>query len=78
MALRASDRKTLFKKGIDADELRRRRSETTVQIRKTIKEDRINQRRRMVSQNPTLSFKLFISKTHRVGRSRFASIGWRG
>nr|CCA14786.1 importin alpha 1 subunitlike protein putative [Albugo laibachii Nc14] len=47
MALRATDRKNLFKKGIDAEELRRRRSETTVQIRKTIKEDRINQRRRM-------------------------------
>jgi hypothetical protein len=43
------DRKNNFKKGIDADEVRRRRSETTVQIRKTIKEDRMNQRRRMVS-----------------------------
>lgn len=42
------ERKSNFKKTLDADEIRRRRSETTVQIRKTIKEDRINQRRRMV------------------------------
>ncbi len=46
-----TDRKNFFKKGIDTDEVRRRRSETTVQIRKTIKEDRMNQRRRMVRKN---------------------------
>ncbi|CAI5700875.1 hypothetical protein KXD40_005792 [Peronospora effusa] len=44
---KAPERKNLFKKGIDADESRRNRMETTVQIRKTIKEDRMNQRRRM-------------------------------
>ncbi|KAI9905456.1 hypothetical protein PsorP6_013641 [Peronosclerospora sorghi] len=44
---KVQERKNLFKKGIDADESRRSRMETTVQIRKTIKEDRINQRRRM-------------------------------
>ncbi|CEG35425.1 importin alpha-2 subunit [Plasmopara halstedii] len=44
---KAPERKNLFKKGIDADESRRSRMETTVQIRKTIKEDRMNQRRRM-------------------------------
>lgn len=45
---KAPERKSNFKKTLDADEIRRRRSETTVQIRKTIKEDRMNQRRRMV------------------------------
>lgn len=44
---RAPERKNYFKKTIDADEARRGRMETTVQIRKTIK-DRMNQRRRMV------------------------------
>jgi HEAT repeat protein len=44
---KAPERKNFFKKTLDADEIRRRRSETTVQIRKTIKEDRMNQRRRM-------------------------------
>ncbi|KAF1791000.1 Atypical Arm repeat [Phytophthora cactorum] len=39
---KAPERKNLFKKGIDADESRRSRMETTVQIRKTIKEDRMN------------------------------------
>lgn len=47
---KAPERKNFFKKGIDADESRRSRMETTVQIRKTIKEDRMNQRRRMVRQ----------------------------
>lgn len=45
---KAPERKSNFKKTLDAEEIRRRRSETTVQIRKTIKEDRMNQRRRMV------------------------------
>ncbi|GMF42939.1 unnamed protein product [Phytophthora fragariaefolia] len=49
---KAPERKNFFKKGIDADESRRSRMETTVQIRKTIKEDRMNQRRRM--RNPPI------------------------
>lgn len=48
-AARISERQRSFKKGIDADMTRRRREGTTVQIRKTIKEDRLNQRRRMNS-----------------------------
>lgn len=51
---KAPERKNYFKKTIDADEVRRRRSETTVQIRKTVKEDRLNQRRRMVRTTRTL------------------------
>lgn len=54
--MRISERQRSFKKGIDADLTRRRREGTTVQIRKTIKEDRLNQRRRimdtMVSVRP--------------------------
>ncbi|RLN56628.1 hypothetical protein BBJ28_00022037, partial [Nothophytophthora sp. Chile5] len=44
---KAPERKNFFKKTIDADESRRSRMETTVQIRKNIKEERMNQRRRM-------------------------------
>jgi len=44
------DRKKGFKKGVDLEESRRRREETTLQIRKTKKEDRLNKRRQ---QNPT-------------------------
>ncbi|TYZ62019.1 hypothetical protein PybrP1_011520 [[Pythium] brassicae (nom. inval.)] len=51
-ASKAPERKSNFKKTIDADEIRRRRSETTVQIRKNIKEDRLNQRRRMGAEVP--------------------------
>lgn len=47
-AARTTDRQKSFKKGIDADFTRRRREDTTIQIRKTIKEDRLNQRRRMI------------------------------
>lgn len=43
------ERQKQFKKGIDSDESRRRREDTTIQIRKTKKEERLNQRRRMVS-----------------------------
>jgi importin subunit alpha-1 len=50
---KAPERKNFFKKGIDSDESRRSRMETTVQIRKTIKEDRMNQRRRMVRGDTT-------------------------
>lgn len=42
-----SDRQKQYKKGIDADESRRRREDTTIQIRKSKKEERINQRRKM-------------------------------
>jgi importin subunit alpha-1 len=48
MSLRLGERQKSFKKGIDSDESRRRREDTAIQIRKTIKEDRLNQRRRMV------------------------------
>mmetsp|Transcript_33299 Transcript_33299/g.43922 ORF Transcript_33299/g.43922 Transcript_33299/m.43922 type:complete len:552 (-) Transcript_33299:207-1862(-) len=41
-----NQRKKNFKKAIDQDESRRRREETTIQIRKSKKEDRLNQRRR--------------------------------
>ena len=44
-----SQRKKGFKKGVDLEESRRRREETTLQIRKTKKEDRLNKRRQ---QNP--------------------------
>lgn len=44
----STERQKQFKKGIDADESRRRREDTTIQIRKTKKEERLNQRRRMV------------------------------
>ncbi|GAB9465830.1 hypothetical protein Gpo141_00003220 [Globisporangium polare] len=47
-SMRISERQRSFKKGIDADLTRRRREGTTVQIRKTIKEDRLNQRRRIM------------------------------
>lgn len=44
---RVQDRQRSFKKGIDSDVIRRRREDTTIQIRKTLREDRLNQRRRM-------------------------------
>lgn len=60
----AAARKKNFKKGIDKDEGRRRRSDQSIQIRKTKKEESLNQRRRTgmaegeaaapsVSLNPT-------------------------
>ncbi|DAZ97527.1 TPA: hypothetical protein N0F65_003013 [Lagenidium giganteum] len=48
MSSRANDRQRSFKKGIDTDATRRRREDTAIQIRKSIKDDRLNQRRRMV------------------------------
>ncbi|KAG7399218.1 Importin alpha subunit (Karyopherin alpha subunit) (Serine-rich RNA polymerase I suppressor protein) [Phytophthora boehmeriae] len=48
-AARVAERMRSFKKGIDADETRRRREDTTVQIRKSRREERLNQRRRMIS-----------------------------
>lgn len=53
---RAPERKTNFKKTIDADEARRGRMETTVQIRKNMKE-RNNQRRRMGVRPASLAFR---------------------
>ncbi|KAE8896580.1 Importin subunit alpha-1b [Phytophthora fragariae] len=47
-AARVAERMRSFKKGIDADETRRRREDTTVQIRKSRREERLNQRRRMI------------------------------
>lgn len=44
---RAQDRQRSFKKGIDSDAIRRQREDTTIQIRKTLRGDRLNQRRRM-------------------------------
>mmetsp|Transcript_15447 Transcript_15447/g.22971 ORF Transcript_15447/g.22971 Transcript_15447/m.22971 type:complete len:538 (-) Transcript_15447:294-1907(-) len=41
------DRKKTFKKMITQDESRRRREETQIQVRKTKKDDRLNQRRKM-------------------------------
>lgn len=43
------DRKKGFKKGVDLEESRRRREETTLQIRKTKKEDRLTKRRQATS-----------------------------
>ncbi|TMW57277.1 hypothetical protein Poli38472_003202 [Pythium oligandrum] len=53
---RVPDRQRSYKKGIDADATRRRREGTAIQIRKTIKEDRLNQRRRMVPLSTTDGF----------------------
>ncbi|OWY97700.1 Importin alpha-2 subunit, partial [Phytophthora megakarya] len=47
-AARVADRMRSFKKGIDAAETRRRREDTTIQIRKNRREERLNQRRRMI------------------------------
>ncbi|KAG7393377.1 Importin alpha subunit (Karyopherin alpha subunit) (Serine-rich RNA polymerase I suppressor protein) [Phytophthora pseudosyringae] len=52
-AARVADRMRSFKKGIDADETRRRREDTTIQIRKTRREERLNQRRRMLPMDRT-------------------------
>ncbi|RLN93753.1 hypothetical protein BBJ28_00018609 [Nothophytophthora sp. Chile5] len=46
---RLAERMRSFKKGIDTDVTRRRRGETTIQIRKNMREERLNQRRRMMS-----------------------------
>ena len=43
-----ADRQRQYKQGINVEESRRRREDTTIQIRKTKKEDRMNQRRKMV------------------------------
>jgi importin subunit alpha-1 len=48
MATSVADRMRSFKKGIDIDETRRRREDTTVQIRKSRREERLNQRRRIL------------------------------
>ena len=46
-----SQRKQTYKKGVDQDESRRRREETTIQIRKNKKEERL-QKRRTATVNP--------------------------
>jgi hypothetical protein len=61
---RAPERKNYFKKTIDADEARRGRMETTVQIRKNIK-DRMNQRRRMVRRAESGQGRTNGSESHR-------------
>jgi len=47
---RPSDRKSQFKAGISAEDSRRRREETTIQIRKSKKEERMNKRRQGVQR----------------------------
>ena len=60
MAFRSTaERQKQLKKGIDADESRRRREDTTIQIRKNKKEERMNQRRRMASSYMSLSCSSF-------------------
>uniref|UniRef100_A0AAV1T9B0 Importin subunit alpha n=1 Tax=Peronospora matthiolae TaxID=2874970 RepID=A0AAV1T9B0_9STRA len=49
MATNVSERMRSFKKGIDVDDSRRRREDTTVRIRKNRREERLNQRRRMIA-----------------------------
>jgi hypothetical protein len=44
--MNADDRKKEFKKGLNLDDARRRREDTSVQVRKTKKEERLQQRRR--------------------------------
>lgn len=50
----AEERKKAFKKGVTPEESRRRREETQIQVRKTKKEERLNQRRKMgpATQHP--------------------------
>lgn len=52
---RLTERQRSFKKGIDSEALRRRRDDTTLSIRKSIRDDRLSQRRRMpeVGDNDT-------------------------
>jgi len=47
------DRKKCFKKGVDTEEGRRRREETTLQIRKNKKDERLSKRRQMQSTGLT-------------------------
>lgn len=52
--LSSDDRRSQFKKGIDADESRRRRTETTISLRKSKKDEGIAKRRaRVVAPAPT-------------------------
>mmetsp|Transcript_2250 Transcript_2250/g.3524 ORF Transcript_2250/g.3524 Transcript_2250/m.3524 type:complete len:557 (+) Transcript_2250:106-1776(+) len=53
MSTKEADRLKGFKKTVDAEEGRRRREETTLQIRKTKKEDRLAKRRQMPSAAPS-------------------------
>jgi len=48
-----ADRKQQFKKVVDPEKSRSRRDETTIQIRKTKKDEHLNRRRKIESQPPT-------------------------
>ncbi|POM76876.1 Importin alpha-2 subunit [Phytophthora palmivora] len=52
MATSIADRMRSFKRGIDTDEIRRRREDTTIQIRKNRRGERVNQRRRKIPMTP--------------------------
>jgi len=52
-AAKGADRKGAFKKTLDAEEGRRRREETTIQIRKTKKDARLAKRRNMPTGGPS-------------------------
>lgn len=45
-----------YKKGVDQDEARRRRTETTIQLRKDKKEDQLSKRRQNTVPNVSFSF----------------------
>jgi len=56
MIINRDDRRSQFKKGIDADESRRRRTETTISLRKSKKDEGIAKRRaRVVAPTPTMA-----------------------
>ncbi|EEY61401.1 importin alpha-2 subunit [Phytophthora infestans T30-4] len=65
-AARVADRMRSFKKGIDAGETRRRREDTTIQIRRDRREERLNQRRRMIpmENSNALSLETLTDKTN--------------
>jgi importin subunit alpha-1 len=50
---RQTDRASNFKAGISVDDSRRRREETSIQVRKTKNADRLNKRRQMTSSAPS-------------------------
>lgn len=56
LILSSDDRRSQFKKGIDADESRRRRTETTISLRKSKKDEGIAKRRaRVVAPTPMMA-----------------------
>lgn len=44
---KTDQRKTMFKKALDADDARRKREELTIQLRKSKKDERLNKRRNL-------------------------------